>query len=213
MSKIFTYIIHSFVPQIFIEHDKGGLYDMQGSIQGETAGALVQKQEDFYFLLWLLSPPSWYLFYLLFNVAFLKQRHTSSTSTDHCKCPVPHPGVIEAAWVRSHYSAAVIARLEVPLCQQWAWKWSSWQRVGWEVDISLLPWALQALWCQASLWTSGAGYRLRAVSCRGPELSPQLPLGRHRPWSNSEPLPHPHLQDIMVAAAAVSMVCSPWRPR
>ena len=97
MSKIFTYIIHSFVPQIFIEHDKGGLYDMQGSIQGETAGALVQKQEDFYFLLWLLSPPSWYLFYLLFNVAFLKQRHTSSTSTDQCKCPVPHPGVIEAA--------------------------------------------------------------------------------------------------------------------
>lgn len=141
-----------------------GLYDMQGSVQGENVGALVQKQEDFYFPLWLLSPPSWYLFYLLFNVAFLKQRRTSSASTDHCKCPMPHPDVIEAVRACSHYSAAVIARLEVPLCQQWAWKWSSWQRVGWEVDLSLLPWALQALWCRASRWTSGASYRLRAIS-------------------------------------------------
>lgn len=117
MSKIFTYIIHSFVPQIFIEHDKRGLYNMQGSVQSENVGAFVQKQ-DFYFLLWLLSPPSWYLFYLLFNVAFLKQRHTTSASIDHCKCPTPHPVVIEAARARSHYSTAVIARLEVPLCQQ-----------------------------------------------------------------------------------------------
>lgn len=43
MSKIFTYIIHSFVPQIFIEHDKRGLYNMQGSVQSENVGASVQK--------------------------------------------------------------------------------------------------------------------------------------------------------------------------
>lgn len=102
MSKIFTYIIHSFVPQIFIEHDKRGLYNMQGSVQSENVGAFVQKQ-DFYFLLWLLSPPSWYLFYLLFNVAFLKQRRTTSASIDHCKCPTPHPVVIEAARARQEY--------------------------------------------------------------------------------------------------------------
>lgn len=51
-SKIFTYVIRSFILRILIEHYKGGLHDMQGSVQRENVGALVQKQEeDVYFLL------------------------------------------------------------------------------------------------------------------------------------------------------------------
>ena len=134
MSKMFTYIIHSFVPQIFIEHGKGGLYDTQGSVQGENMGALVLKQEDFYFPLWLLSPPSWYLFHLLFNVAFLKQRRTSSASTNHRKCPMPHSDVIEAVRARSRalpFSRGWRSRSansepgSGPLGREWGERWIS----------------------------------------------------------------------------------------
>lgn len=89
---------------------------MQGSVQGENVGALVQKK--IFTFLCGFSPPSWYLFYLLFNVAFLKQRLLAAQALQTIvKCPMPHPDVIEAVRACSH-STAVIARLEVPLCQQ-----------------------------------------------------------------------------------------------
>lgn len=62
---------------------------MQGSVQGENVGALVQKQEKI--LLSSVASLSTVMvsFYLLFNVAFLKAKRTSSSSTDHRKCPMP----------------------------------------------------------------------------------------------------------------------------
>ena len=106
--------------------------------------------------------------------------------------------------------------LEVPLHQQSAAQWSSPQRVWWKEGIpafSLGPSRPSGLGVGG--WAGGPGDRLRAVSCRAPEPLPRLTTGRPlagpSPWSSSERLSHPHLRDLMAAAA--SMGCSPWRPQ
>ena len=55
----------------------------------------------------------------------------------------------------------------------------------------------------ASICPGGPGDRLGTVSHGAPEPWPRLPTGQAQALKQNEPLPHPHLCDLMAAAVSI----------